>query len=209
MAAFAFDWPYIRRHTLLPAASACIMVAALAGAVWMHGEQNDRFSDFSQRYDSVRRDFDKLLAEQRMVQRYEARYQRLQRIGIIGPESRLDWIETMRTTAESLSLPRVTYSIDPQLEVKAPVKSAARNNDMKIRVSHAQLQLGVSHEFDVLRFFDELQRSAPGLIKVDGCDLSWRADLSAGLMPGSNLGAQCSVQIYSVTTSEFAEEEPS
>lgn len=209
MATFAFDWPYVRRHTLLPTVSACIMAVALASAIWMHGDQNDQFASFSQRYDTVRRDFDKLLAEQRMVQRYEARYQRLQRLGIIGPESRLDWIETMRTTAESLSLPRVTYSIDPQLEVTAPVRSAARNNDMKIRVSHAELQLGVSHEYDVLRFFDELQRSAPGLIKVDECDLSWRADLSEGLFPGSNLGAQCSVQIYSVTTSEFATEDAS
>lgn len=209
MASFAVDWKYIRRYTLLPVASACFMAAALAAAVWLHGEQTDRFSSFSQRYDSVRRDFDKLLAEQRMVQRYESRYERLHRLGIIGPEDRLDWIETMRTTAESLSLPRVTYSIEPQLEVSAPVRSAVRSNDMKIRVSHAALQLGVSHELDVLRFFDELQRNAPGLIKVDECDLSWRADLSAGLFPGSNLGAQCSVQIYSVTTSEFAEGESS
>lgn len=203
MAAFEFDWAYTWRHTLLPVCSACVMAAALMACLWMHGDQARQFSDYSKRYETVRRDFDALLAEQRMVQRYEDRYEGLHDRGFIGPESRLDWIETVRTTAEGLSLPRVTYSIDPQLEVSPPVKSAVRSKDMKINVSRAELQLGVSHELDVLRFFDELQHNAPGLIKVDECDLSWRADLSAALHPGSNLGAQCSVQIYSVTTSDF------
>ena len=207
MAAFEFDWAYIRRHTTRPLASTVAMVLALVAALWLHSQQTQLFSDYSSSYTTVRRDFDQLLAEQRMVASYQRRFERLVELGFIAPESRLDLIETVRTAAEGLSLPRVTYAIDPQLEVSAPVRSAVRNNDMKIRVSRAQLELGASHELDVLRFFDELQQNAPGLIKVDECDLSWRSDLSVQLMPGNNLAAHCSVQIYSVTTSEFVAED--
>ena len=206
MGRFEFDAGYVRRFTMRPAISACVMLAALAATAWIHGKQLQQFNDYSSSYRAVRSDFDTLLAEQQMVKRYERRFERLREAGFVAPESRLDWIETVRTTAEDLSLPRVTYAIDPQLEVNAPVRSGARNNDVTISVSRAQLELGLSHEYDMLRFFDRLQRNAPGLIKVDECALSWQSDLGAGLEPGNNLEAMCNVQIYSVTTSDTERE---
>jgi len=202
----SFDWSFILRDTMRPLLSAGVAVAALAVVAWLHSGQQQQFSSYSADYRTVRNDFDQLIAEQRMVERYQRRYDRFKQLGFVGPESRLDWIETLRTTSEALSLPRVNYSIEPQLEVDPPVKSSRRLDDMEIRVSRAQLQLGLNHEGDLLRFFDELQRQAPGLIKVDECDLSWQADMSVALAAGNNLAASCSLQIYSVITSEISRE---
>ncbi len=203
----AFDWPFILRNTLRPLLSAATALAALVVVMWAYSGQQQQFADYSASYRTVRSDFDQLIAEQRMVERYQRRYDRFKESGFVGPESRLDWIETLRTTSEALSLPRVSYSIEPQLEVEPPVKSGRNSKDMQIRVSRAQLQFGLNHEGDLLRFFDELQQQAPGLIKVDECDLSWQADTSVALVAGSNLAASCSLQIYSVITSEYAAED--
>jgi len=203
----SLDWPFILRNTMRPLLSAAIALVALVVVMWMHSEQQQQLSSYSASYRTVRNDFDQLIAEQRMVERYQRRYDRFKESGFVGPESRLDWIETLRTTTEALALPRVSYSIEPQLEVDPPVKSGRNSNDMQIRVSRAQLQLGLNHEGDLLRFFDELQQQAPGLIKVDECDLSWQADMSVGLVAGNNLAASCSLQIYSVITSEYSSED--
>ena len=196
----AYDWPFILRNTMRPLLSAAIAVAVLVGVMWMHSKQQQEYSNLSTSYRTVRSDFDQLIAEQRMVARYQRRYDRFKESGFVGPESRLDWIETLRTTSEALSLPRVSYSIEPQLEVDPPIKSGRHSNNIQIRVSRAQLQFGLNHEGDLLRFFDELQRQAPGLIKVDECDLSWQADTRVALVAGTNLAASCSLQIYSVIT---------
>lgn len=203
----SLDWSFVFRDTRRPLLSAATALVALVVVVWIHSEQQEQYSEYSASYRTVRNDFDQLIAEQRIVERYQRRYDRFKDSGFVGPESRLDWIETLRTTSEALSLPRVSYSIEPQLEVDPPVKSRRSSNDMQIRVSRAQLQFGLNHEVDLLRFFDELQRQAPGLIKVDQCDLSWQSDMSVALVAGNNLAASCSLQIYSVITPGHSSED--
>ena len=207
MKSFEFDWPYVFRNTLRPVISAVVTVGVLAAAMWVHGNQGQSYSEYSASYTTVRRDFNELMAEQRMVERYHRSYERFRQVGFIGHESRLDWIETVRTTAESLVLPHVSYAIEPQQEVVAPVKSGRNSNKTRISVSRAELELGLNHELDLLRFFDVLQQEAPGLIKVDECSLAWQSDRSAGIVPGNNLGAICAIQIYSVITPDFSGED--
>lgn len=202
-----FDWRYVFRNTARPVLSAAVAVAILVVALGTHGSQERQLSDQSSSYRAVRNEFNELIAEQRMVQQYLRRYEHFKAIGFVGYESRLDWIETVRTTAESLSLPRVSYSFDPQLEVTPPVRSTGNVNDLEIRVSHVRLDLGLKHEVDLLRFFDALQRQAPGLIKVDECALTWHSDRENGITAGNNLSANCAIQLYSVITPDLDEEQ--
>ncbi len=202
-----FDLAYVRRHTLRPIVSMAVAAAALFVAVWLHGEQARELSQFSANHDAVHEDYDALVYQRRLVDRYHRRYQRYHELGFIGRESRLDWIETLRTTAESLDLPNVSYAIEPQLGVVAPVESVIDVDDIQIRVSRAQLEMGLVHELDLLRFFDELQAAAPGLIKVDDCSLTWLAEGSNLSNNEPNLSSVCSIQIFSVITSDVRAEE--
>ncbi len=201
-----FDLHYVRRYTLRPLASMVVAAVVLLVAVWLHEERAEEYSQFAANHDAVHEDYDALIYQRRLVDRYHRRYQRFHELGFIGRESRLDWIETLRTTAESLELPHVSYAIEPQLGVVAPVESIIDVEDIQIRVSRARLEMGLIHELDLLRFFDELQTAAPGLIKVDDCALTWLADGTArGSEP--NLSANCSIQIFSVITSDVRVEE--
>ena len=207
MSGFDIDFGYVRRHTLRPLLSAFVAVTALAVAMWMHDARVEDYSHYAANHDAVHEDYDALVFQRRLVDRYHRRYQRYHDLGFIGRESRLDWIETLRTTAESLRLPHVSYAIEPQLAVMAPVESIVGTDDIRIHVSRARLDMGLFHELDLLRFFDELQAAAPGLIKVDDCALTWLSDTQPASPVEANLSAVCSIQIFSVITSDVHREE--
>lgn len=197
------DWTYIRRYTLLPLLSAGLAITALCIAVWTHGKHEQSFAELSANHVAVNQDYESLVNQRRIVDRYHRRYQKFYELGFIGRESRLDVVETMRTTSARLNLPRVNYSIEPQRGVVAPVTSLLGGENIQIRVSKLQLEMGLLHEIDLLRFFDVLQSQAPGLIKVDRCEIASLGDLTTN-SSDPNLSASCDVKIFSVITSDVA-----
>lgn len=195
-----FDWTYVRRHTLVPSACAVVAVLSLCFAYWLQANHQRLYAELHATHDVVDKDYDALVKQRQLVDRYHRQYQRFHELGFIGRESRLDWVETLRTTAEALSIPRLGYSIDPQLGVVAPVTSMLAGDKFDIRVSLLQLEMGLVHEVDLLRFFDALQKQAPGLIRVDRCSLEYVGDVD--IVAAENLTASCAVQIFSVITSD-------
>ncbi len=206
MTRFEFDWPYVRRHTLRPVLSAVVATMALAIAFWAHEHQRVRYDELAANRNAVHQDYDALVHQRRLVDRYHRRYQRFGELGFVGRENRLDWVETLRMTANGLSLPRLSYAIEPQIEVIPPVQSVLGGDDLQIRASKVQLELGLLHELDLLRFFDALQAHAPGLIKVDDCDLRWEPRAGSRANDDANLSASCTVQLYSAITSDVGRE---
>jgi hypothetical protein len=146
-------------------------------------------------------DYDALVDQKRLVNRYYRSYQRFHELGFIGKENRLDWVESMRQASESLGLSTMSYSLEPQRAVAAPIRSSLGGEDIQIHVSRLRLEMGLIHELDLLRFFDKLQSLAPGLIKVDECDLTLTGD-GDGRAGEENLSAICTIQIYSAITSD-------
>lgn len=196
------DWPYVRRFTLVPVLSALIAVLVLVAATLFQDKQAELNAQMTANYSVMQKDYDAFIDQRRIVNRYHRRYQQFSEIGFVGMESRLDWIETLRASSNDLTLPRVSYIIEPQLNAIAPVESILAGEDISIHVSKLALEMNLVHELDLLRFVDELQRNAPGLIAVDACDLSWQADREVGLKADPNILANCSVGIYSVITAD-------
>lgn len=208
MMRFEVDWPYVRRYTMRPALSALVALVILVVANWLHDKQERQFDELSANYDAVHEDYDALVHQRRLVDRYHRRYQRFHDLGFVGRESRLDWVETLRTTSNELNVPRVSYAIEPQLEVIPPVHSVLGGEGIQLRASKVRLAMGLLHELDLLRFFDTLQASAPGLLKVDACELAWQAETGARASTDVNLSATCTIQLYSVITSDVSNDNP-
>lgn len=198
------DWRYIRRHTLIPLL--CLLVsgaAAMAGYV-LKKEQSALNEQLTANQVVVQEDYAALVHRRRIVDRYHRRYQQFSALGFVGMESRLDWIETLRRSSRELTLPRVSYIIEPQLNATAPVESILAGDNVSIHVSRMDLEMSLIHELDLLRFVDELQRKAPGLIKVDRCELVWQADPQQPLTADANIAASCLLAIYSVITADVS-----
>ena len=202
MSRFNFDSRYLLRHTLLPVATAVAAIILLVTSIWFHSKQEKRLEQVSANQAAVHRDYEALVYRRRLVERYHRRYEAFRELGFIGIESRLDWVETLRRTSIELTLPHVSYAIEPQLQVVAPVESIMAGQDIQIHLSRLSLEAGLVHELDLLRFVDELQRNAPGLIKIDGCDMTWQGERTEALSVRANILAKCSVLIFSVVTSD-------
>ncbi len=196
------DWQYVRRHTLIPLI--CLLAAAAAAVTGyvIKQQQYTLNEQLTANQSVMQEDYAALVQRRRIVDRYHRRYQQFSTLGFVGMESRLDWIETLRESSGELTLPRVSYIIEPQLSAIAPVESIMAGDNVSIHVSRMELEMSLVHELDLLRFVDELQQRAPGLIKVDRCELVWQADPQQQLTADVNIGANCSLAIYSVITAD-------
>ena len=206
MARFEMDWNYLRRYTAVPGLTLIAAILLLASALWINAKQDERYRILNADWLAMHEDYDRLVEQRRLVTAYHRRYQQFSSLGFIGRERRLDWLETFREASTSLALPRVSYSIQPQRAVVPPVETPIAGGEVHIRVSELQLDLGLVHELDLLRFFDELQGLAPGLVKVDRCALELADDERNSSRAITHIYASCSAQIYSVITSDVSPE---
>ncbi len=196
------DWQYLRKDTFVPGLSLAVTTILFITSLWYHGVQIDLYEGHTTHHQAMSQDYDALVYRRRLLDRYHRRYQALRELGFVAQESRLDWIETVRSIARELDLPNLTYSLEPQLEVVRPVQPASSDTEIQIYLSRLDLELELVHEGDLLRFFDRLQGEAPGLMKVDQCDLERQFDIGQSLKAETNIAVDCSLDIFTVVTSD-------
>ncbi len=202
------DWRYLRQDTIVPLVTLAVAVVLSAASYWFVGAEKERYARISVDQDVINADYDALILRKRLVDRYHRRYERFQEQGFIGTESRLDWIETLRVAAAELKLPSLTYAVEPQLGVLAPVPSTSAETDIQIFSSRLELELGLVHELDLVNLFDRLQSAAPGLVKVDRCSMQRRSEPDALQTADPNILAMCSLHMFSIITSDVIAEGP-
>jgi len=200
------DWRFALHRTGIPLATMLLSIAALSAAFFFHAQQRVINDALTTDQSSVQEDYDELVLRRRYVDRYHERYRQFHTLGFVGQESRLEWIHALRVATEDLTLPRLSYAIAPQLDVIAPVQAVLAGEDIAINVSRLELEMGLVHELDLLRFIDGLERSAPGLMRVQGCRLDWQQPSGAALKVEANLQAGCSLEIFSVITSDVEQQ---
>jgi hypothetical protein len=202
------DWRYLAKDTFVPGITAVVSVLFLLASHWYHDAQALQFRDIRSSYGAVQSDYDQLIVRKRIIDRYHRRYEQFHELGFVGRENRLDWIESLRVAAGQLQLQHASYAIEPQLDVVAPVQGSVGGKSIEIHVSQLELELGLLHELDLLRFFDRLQSEAPGLIKVDNCRLTRQNATTSFAVAEANIVASCSVAIFSAITSDVLARAP-
>lgn len=181
-----------------------LVAIVLAGtSAWYYGKQESLYEIYSSNQEAIHEDYDALIYRRRLIEQYYNRYREFQELGFVGRESRLDWIETIRLAAKGLDLPNVSYSLEPQLEVIKPVETASPDAEIQIYLSKLELEIGLVHELDLLRFFQRLESEAPGIMKVDQCDIARQQGSEQKLVAETNLVASCSLMMFSVVTSDI------
>lgn len=199
------DWRYLVKDTLWPAVTAAVAIAVLVMSQWFFNVQQDRYSEYSRNHSAMNEDYDALLYRKRLVNRYYHRYEYFQKQGFVGSESRLDWIESLRVIAKELGLPHVNYSLEPQRDVIAPVGQVGGDSDINISQSTFELEIGLVHELDLLRFVERLQAESPGLIKVNRCNMVRQSNSLELSATDANIIANCSIVMFSVITADVAD----
>ena len=134
--------------------------------------------------------------EERLIAALTPRYRALEAGGIVGPESRLDWVEALRSASRRLALPELRYALGTQEQL--PAERAAQSAMFGVHRSVLELHLGLLHEEDLLRLVDLVEVEARGLFSVSSCHIR-RAGEDFVQHPGAlNLRAACVLEWFTM-----------
>ncbi|HEX9181388.1 MAG TPA: hypothetical protein VF859_13385 [Burkholderiales bacterium] len=118
-------------------------------------------------------------------------YRSLAERGIIGPDRRLDWVETVETLGRKHGLFSVTYNMEAQKPLEAPAAAAARAG-FDVNVSRMTLAIEALHEGQLLDFLNAIKTESQGLTLIEGCSLT-RIGTGRELRYAPQIAATCSL----------------
>lgn len=127
--------------------------------------------------------------ERETVMHYVEAYRKLEQIGFVGTEQRLNWVESLREANARAGL----FGVDYQMTAQQPYPYVPKDNPIGNRIKQSQMKLsfGVLHEGDLTRLFKALSAQQPGLFALTGCSLDRAGRQGPPLPRQANLSAQC------------------
>lgn len=126
--------------------------------------------------------------EREIITRHLGRYRELQRIGFVGEEQRINWLDGLRLANQRSEL----FGVDYQISAQRPYPHAGEFNPGQIALSQSvmKVRFRLLHEEDLIRFFNALAQTGAGVFCIDECTLK-RIDAGSALRYQPNLAAEC------------------
>jgi len=143
--------------------------------------------------------------EKEIIVNYLGGYQQLQRIGFVGGEQRINWLDGLRLANQQVEL----FGVEYQISVQQPYAYAAEINPapLSLMQSTMKLRFRLLHEEDLPRFFGTLSRQNVGVFLIDQCDVK-RIDTNGVIRFQPNLQAECELAWITAKAADAAEKKP-
>jgi len=140
----------------------------------------------------------KVSEEERGIREDLVYYEQMRQRGIVGEQSRLDWIESITRIKNERKLFEIRYNFDAQRPLDYPGLVATSAADFV--VSRLKLDMLLLHEGDLLNFLADLQAGIKAHVSVRNCTVT---RIERGAAPGATtlqprLRAECQVDLVSV-----------
>lgn len=179
-----------------------LLAAALAGAAsyYFYREARAEFSHNQAQFEAERARYLALGEQAALLTAHYPAFAALGRQGVVGPEQRLNWIETLGRAGPELGLPRLEYEIGRRQALRADygldyeLDHGSRQIAYRLYKSELRLSLGLLHEADLLRLFDYLDRHARGHYTVRACRLQRPAGAIQIAREAANLAVDCRLE---------------
>jgi hypothetical protein len=126
--------------------------------------------------------------EKQIIVRYLSNYQYLQRLGFVGDEQRINWLEGLRLSNQQTQLFGVDYQIGAQQPY--PYASELEPGQLTLQQSLMKISFRLLHEGDLLRFLGTLAKQGVGVFSVNQCVIK-RIDTGGSIRFQPNLQADC------------------
>jgi len=128
--------------------------------------------------------------EKELIVRYLPNYEYLQRIGFVGDEKRLNWLEGLRLSNQQAQLFGVQYQIGSQQQY--PYAAELNPGQLTLHQSVMKLSFQLLHEGDLMSFLTALGKQGAGFFAVNECKLD-RANAGSSIRFQPNLRADCDI----------------
>ncbi|MBF0626801.1 MAG: hypothetical protein HQL91_01130 [Magnetococcales bacterium] len=142
----------------------------------------------------------------RVLAMIQPRYDALRQQGVIGPEPRLQWVESIREAEAALKLPvPIKYKLDPA-RAYTPGYPVPPSQDYQLFASRMEMTIGMLHEGDLLALIAFLAQKKAGLIQFTQCRMQPQSDAKPAGKAGSrfkvNVQATCQVEWFNFRETE-------
>jgi hypothetical protein len=125
-------------------------------------------------------------------------YEQMRQRGVVGEQSRLDWIESITRIKNDRKLFEIKYNFEAQRPLDYP--GLVTTVGAEFVVSRLKLDMLLLHEGDLLSFLADLQTSIKAQVSVRNCSVT---RIERGVAPAATslqprLRAECQVDLVSV-----------
>jgi len=126
--------------------------------------------------------------EKQIIVRYLSAYQNLQRLGFVGDEQRINWLDGLRLTNQQTQL----FGVDYQISAQQPYPYAGPLNPGQLALYQSMMKISfrLLHEEDLLRFLGTLAKQGAGVFSVNQCVME-RVETGGSIRFQPNLRADC------------------
>lgn len=143
--------------------------------------------------------------EKQILTQFRETYDALGKVGFVGAEQRINWVDSLRAANREARLFGVEYRIGQQEAYPYTLDLAV--GDLPMRQSVMKLKMPLLHEGDLMPFFRALASRSAGVFTMNTCTLTRSADTAR---PGErpNLNAECDLAWISVPEVESGAAKP-
>jgi len=185
------------RSPALALLGALLLSAALVWASDVFRDTRERHLDTARSdLDTVRTNYRRAIEADNILRTSQQRYRELQQRGFIGDEPRLLWIESMRNSGRANRLYNLQYSLKQQRPLT--LSDLDYTEYYQLYTSPMSVQLELTHEVDLIRFFAELDHERPAIYRLRGCALKPMFEAESIAFDKANVAATCNISWYTV-----------
>ncbi len=188
----SIDWRVLRRPLIILGVSLLLSAAMFIGAQEYESQQQQQYQQSLSSLRTMHRQYKTLVDDIALIDEYRGQYTSYLDSGLIGPERRLSWIESLESSNTVIRLPTLKYDLQPQGGFNRPDLKVPR--DVIVRGSPMDLNLSLLHEGDLFAYFDALKDSISTLFSVDSCTITRTKFDSPVNTKSPNLSSKCRLQ---------------
>lgn len=197
------DWSILRLPVVIFAMTLFVAVGIVASGHYYLKSMEREYSRNQANFRSISSRYLQVDEEEQLIRQYYPAFIDLYRMGLVGKERRLDWLETLQAVSEVLKIPSLRYEIASQERI--PDQLPINTGSFHIYQSTMNINLDMLHEMDLIRFLERVDRAAKGHYSVSSCNIS-RKNRQIAIETGQvNVSANCNLDWYSIKPADGSE----
>jgi len=174
------------------------LVLAVSGVWWSHQQDADARAAVQIQQVALNAAYARQQqgqTEARLIAQHLDAYRALAARGFVGAENRLAWIEAVQLANRDVHLYGLTYTLSPRATAPASLAGGLPLNQTRMT-----LKMPLLVETDLPRFLDAVRIRAPGIFRVERCQLSRAVDTPPPALNLPELDAECELLWFTVAT---------
>ncbi len=195
------DWRFLKRSLILLAVAIVFSASIIMLSLQYEGGKYQEYKTVKSSLSKTHGKYKKLVDDLELIHQYTQTYNDYRVSGLVGPERRLSWIETLETVNEVLKLPRLSYTLSPQQGFKRPMLKV----DKAVRVNSTPMELDMDmlHEEDLFAVLEGIDGVIENLYTLDSCRFDRIGGVNATLNTKSeNIQASCLMRWVTIDAKE-------